>query len=567
MTYQEWRDGLRAAREAAEQQKQASALKATDPTEHGELNTPSYNTEATRSNLNLPTNPTSNTVQDKDGTHGLCTVTKPNGVGEGEYPTAIDGNARDEAFKTPSTPLSKIANGVAQQNAYNQAQADRFDLPKDIKSDASVLQKLAYCGNIILGDERGQRLVYDIMAKEAGRKEAQSILNEVYNDMEKAAGKGSELLRGILSAAEKRYKTPEGKWNKDNLKHDAVGVGAGAAVGGTGITGLLAMAKREAEIQKAMEQRRKDYEAVQQGSEQSVHDSSPFFTDPSDPTESPYGGGETPDGMPDSLPDSSEKLTLDSGAPATTPETLPDGNLTFDGPAPNKGTLDKLKEALSGSTPIAGMNVPNSVLLALAGGGLAGGAYGLHSLMSDGEKSASYNGMNEEMCKAAHVAWLNQFETDLEKRAYMQGAMDADAAAAAAQDPAVAAEMGGDIPADDSQLSDEEVMAVLQSMVESGEIAPEQAEALLQQVASDQAPGYTAEELAQMLAEDVQSGALDPAIAEQIAAEILQGMESGQIPSQAMAGPDPQAAPTEADQAMEVQASVNRSADIVNSLN
>lgn len=51
--------------------------------------------------------------------------------------------------------------------------------------------------------------------------------------------------------------------------------------------------------------------------------------------------------------------------------------------------------------------------------------------------------------------------------------MDADAAAAAAQDPAVAAEMGGDIPADDSQLSDEEVMAVLQSMVESGEIAPE----------------------------------------------------------------------------------------------
>lgn len=85
----------------------------------------------------------------------------------------------------------------------------------------------------------------------------------------------------------------------------------------------------------------------------------------------------------------------------------------------DKGTLAKLKEVLSGSTPIAGMNIPNSVLLALAGGGLAGGAYGLHSLMGDGEKSASYNGMNEEMCKAAHVAWLNQFETDIEKRAYM----------------------------------------------------------------------------------------------------------------------------------------------------
>lgn len=33
--------------------------------------------------------------------------------------------------------------------------------------------------------------------------------------------------------------------------------------------------------------------------------------------------------------------------------------------------------------------------------------------------------------------------------------------------------MGGEIPADDSQLTDEEVMGVLQEMVQAGEISPE----------------------------------------------------------------------------------------------
>lgn len=186
---------------------------------------PSYNTEAVRSNLNLPTNPTSNTVQDKDGTHGLCTVTKPNAVGEGEYPTAIDGDARDAAFKTPSTPLSKIANEeqkpadeqkpaeeqkdqeqqpAAEQEGKEAAAKDNFELPADLKSDAGVIQKLAFCGNLILGDEKGQRLVAEILTKEAGRAEAQNILASVYNDIEnevnaymnKMAGEGDPSLMG-----------------------------------------------------------------------------------------------------------------------------------------------------------------------------------------------------------------------------------------------------------------------------------------------------------------------------------------------------------------------------------
>ena len=45
--------------------------------------------------------------------------------------------------------------------------------------------------------------------------------------------------------------------------------------------------------------------------------------------------------------------------------------------------------------------------------------------------------------------------------------------------------MGGEIPADDSQLTDEEVMSVLQEMVQAGEISPEQVDALIQQVTQD----------------------------------------------------------------------------------
>lgn len=415
ITFNEWRTNLRGQMEAAEREKQAAALKAKDPQDNGELGVPSYNTEAVRSNLNLPTNPTSNTVQDKDGTHGLCTVTKPNAVGEGEYPTAIDGDARDAAFKTPSTPLSKIANEeqkpadeqkpaeeqkdqeqqpAAEQEGKEAAAKDNFELPADLKSDAGVIQKLAFCGNLILGDEKGQRLVAEILTKEAGRAEAQNILASVYNDIEnevnaymnKMAGEGDPSLMDQAGQLWDKVK------QKGSQAVDKVSEMAGTA--GDAIKG--------------------------------------WGSDVADASVNAYN-----------------KVV-----------------------AGGKDMAGQLSNWMQGSSNVPGIGlVPNWLLASILGAGGAGLGYagykGYQALAGGdqpaegAEKLASYDAC-EDMFKSAHAAWLNTFETDIEKAAYMQGATDAAAAAEAAQNPEAAAAMGGEIPADDSQLSDEEVMAVIQ---------------------------------------------------------------------------------------------------------
>lgn len=179
LTVKEFHDQLR-AKVAEAREKKASALKATDPSLQGTPEVPSYNTEKNRSNINLPNNPSNlNGPQDVDGTQGLCTTTNPSGVGQGEYPKPIDGNARDAAYTSPSTPISKIANQFSHQDA--------FTMPSSIKSDVTLMQKLAYVGGQVLATKKGQALVNDILTKEAGRIEAQGILNEVYQDMQKEA--------------------------------------------------------------------------------------------------------------------------------------------------------------------------------------------------------------------------------------------------------------------------------------------------------------------------------------------------------------------------------------------
>lgn len=140
--------------------------------------------------------------------------------------------------------------------------------------------------------------------------------------------------------------------------------------------------------------------------------------------------------------------------------------------AGGKDMAGQLSNWMKGSSNVPGIGqVPNWLLASLLGAGGAGLGYagykGYQALAGGdqpaegAEKLASYDAC-EDMFKSAHAAWLNTFETDIEKAAYMQGATDAAAAAEAAQNPEAAAAMGGEIPADDSQLSDEEVMAVIQ---------------------------------------------------------------------------------------------------------
>lgn len=319
LTIKDFHDGLRSSVLEA-RTKSASALKATDPNYQGNPDVPSFDTEKNRSNINLPKNPSNlHGPQDPDGTHGLCNITNPSGVGQGEYPTPVNGNARDAAFVTPSTPISKIAGNLASSTV------DTFDMPSNLRNDIPLMQKLAYIGSQVVATKRGVKLVNDIMAKQAGLVEAQAIINSVRNDLQKQA-----------------------------------------------------------------------------------------------------------------------------------------------------------------STPV----------------------------------------MSEQECFAHHAANLNTLQYAFEKSAYMQGAVDgeqtADAAEAGAPEQAVAPDAG--------EISDEEVMAAIQSLVESGQVPAEAAQAFLQRIGSDQAPAYTGEQIAQMIAEDVQAGTLPPELADAIAGELLQNMEAGNIP-------------------------------------
>lgn len=130
-----------------------------------------------------------------------------------------------------------------------------------------------------------------------------------------------------------------------------------------------------------------------------------------------------------------------------------------------------------------------------------------------------------------HARLLDVFETDLEKIAYMQGADDAAAADAAMGAGAAPAIEGSE----EMPISDEEVLGVIQQLVQSGELSPDDAEGLLQIVSGDQAPGYTEDEAAAILQQAVASGQLDPQMAQLIAQQLLAEQQGGGMP----AGPAP----------------------------
>lgn len=103
----------------------------------------------------------------------------------------------------------------------------------------------------------------------------------------------------------------------------------------------------------------------------------------------------------------------------------------------------------------------------------------------------------------------------------------ADAAMMAQADPSA---VEAPIAPDQAPITDEEAIAAIQSLIESGQVSPEEVDAFLTAIQSDQMPQYTAQEIAAMLVEDVQSGELTPEAADAIAAEVLQAVEAGQIP-------------------------------------
>lgn len=157
------------------------------------------------------------------------------------------------------------------------------------------------------------------------------------------------------------------------------------------------------------------------------------------------------------------------------------------------------------------------------------------------------------VCAESHNAWLNYFQTEIEKRAYAQGAVDGEQAAQA-MEAGAAPEIPG---TEEDGMSDEDVLQVIQEMIQSGEIAPEEAEALLASTAQD--GEVTLDEVVAYLEQAVASGE----VSQEEAAALLQAITQGGAGE--AAAPE-EAAAAEAPVSPEVAEGVAKAASVIGTL-
>lgn len=176
----------------------------------------------------------------------------------------------------------------------------------------------------------------------------------------------------------------------------------------------------------------------------------------------------------------------------------------------------------------------------------AAGANEARAIINETLYALSQNQQQEEnayiskvaAAQLSHEGWLNTFQTEWEKRAYMQGAQDGEEAAQAAM-------AGQDPTANEDEVSPEEVMQYLQELVESGQISEDQLQSLIASLEEPAQDGLSQDELAATLEQAVQSGQLAPEAAQAIAQQVLTGGDApaaGPAGDPGMAGADPGAA-------------------------
>lgn len=206
LTYQEF---MKAAKQRAEQatgmfknSSNADLAGAKDPADKGTVTIPGFGDGADRAAQGLPQS------MDNFGSHGsencLSTVSDPQGTGEGSYITPKDGDAKDKAATSPTTPLSKIAQAqaalkaaTAAKSAATSAKVDAtvakedstaaksastqpdVELPSNIQGNPTLMQKLAAISQAMLATEHGRRYVNEFLEKEAGMQEANGIIEQV----------------------------------------------------------------------------------------------------------------------------------------------------------------------------------------------------------------------------------------------------------------------------------------------------------------------------------------------------------------------------------------------------
>ena len=156
--------------------------------------------------------------------------------------------------------------------------------------------------------------------------------------------------------------------------------------------------------------------------------------------------------------------------------------------------------------------------------------------------------------ETAHKAWIDSFQTDLEKQAYMAGAQDgaamADAEAAGVSPEAIDA-------ASAEGMSDDEIMAMLQEAVAQGLISEEEVEAILAQAAqgdSNQDEMIGPDEFAAILQAALQSGEITEEQASQAAQMYLAQVEGMAGGAEGAVAPEAAEAVTPEDAAMAEEA-------------
>jgi len=155
--------------------------------------------------------------------------------------------------------------------------------------------------------------------------------------------------------------------------------------------------------------------------------------------------------------------------------------------------------------------------------------------------------------RQAHATWFNQFNTEMEKEAYANGAEDGDAMADAIE--------GGADPEDMADVSDEEALEYIQALVESGQIDQEEAEAIITALGDSMQDGLTGQELADALTQAVESGEITPEQATAIAQEYMAQFEGGEAGAEeaamAAAAEDPAVQEAAAEAAEKTAAVIN----------
>lgn len=171
-----------------------AALSMSDPTDKGTVAIPDCGDGSNRALNGLPANSSNMDAPNKE--HNIMDVTKPNGVGQGEYVVPKDGSAADRAVNSPTTPLNKLAQSLQALNTASanvngatvkQAAPAEFNLPTSIAGDDTLMAKLASLGSIMMGCEEGQRAVQAVLEKRAGIEEARAIWAEAQAALEKEA--------------------------------------------------------------------------------------------------------------------------------------------------------------------------------------------------------------------------------------------------------------------------------------------------------------------------------------------------------------------------------------------